>query len=361
MALLVLSMAGVALLTGFATAITASAEHRNLASLDSSVRIAANQAIADVQLQAQEATNNPTTPNPFQCQSFTPTFSNLTGSYSVTPSVLYWNGTSFSTTTCAPYVPQQYTLTVSSGRYSTAVTTVIYDPSAPPAPNGVGAPTQLVWLQQPTTGVAGISITPQPEVAVEDSSNDIVTGDFSSVTLQQISGPGSLSNTCFGAESYGIVQFSGCTFSTAGTYVIQANDSGSGVASTSQVSVTVTPAPPAKLVVSTATPATASSTANMAITVTEEDAFGNPTLSPETVTLSTTSSGPYVFSTSLGGTSADQPTDGDHPERTVFGDLLLRRRIGWLPGDRGERTQLGARIAGRDHQSGPAHQAGIHV
>ena len=54
--------------------------------------------------------------------------------------------------TCTNYVPQQYTLTVSSsGSYgaSTVVTTVISDPSSPPPPNGVGAPVQLVWLSQP--------------------------------------------------------------------------------------------------------------------------------------------------------------------------------------------------------------------
>ena len=57
-ALVVLGIAAVALLFGFATSITASAEHRNLASLDSSTRIAANEAIADVQ---QEAGNGGTT------------------------------------------------------------------------------------------------------------------------------------------------------------------------------------------------------------------------------------------------------------------------------------------------------------
>ena len=59
---------------------------------------------------------------------------------------------------------------------------------------------------------AGIPIAPQPEVAVEDSAGNIVQNDFSSVTLQA-SGPGSLSSTCFGVESYGIVQFSGCNLS----------------------------------------------------------------------------------------------------------------------------------------------------
>src|ERR1700684_1288401 len=67
-ALTILGIAGVALLAGFATAITSSGEHRSLASLDSSTRLAANTAIADVQQQAQNAATDP-----FNCaNSFTP-------------------------------------------------------------------------------------------------------------------------------------------------------------------------------------------------------------------------------------------------------------------------------------------------
>ena len=73
-------------------------------------------------------------------------------------------------------------------RDSTVVTTVISDPSSPPPPNGVGAPVQLVWLSQaPYTGTTGTPISPQPEVAVEDALNNIVTSDLSSVTLQIVS------------------------------------------------------------------------------------------------------------------------------------------------------------------------------
>lgn len=54
-ALAVLGLAGLALLAGFATAISASGEHRILASLDSSARIAANTAIADIQQEAQRS------------------------------------------------------------------------------------------------------------------------------------------------------------------------------------------------------------------------------------------------------------------------------------------------------------------
>ena len=144
-ALVVLGIAAMALLFGFATSITASAEHRNLASLDSSVRIAANQAIADVQQEAGNTENNP-----FLCPatSWAPTFDNLTGSYTVAATRTWWNGTTFQTGTCEQYQPQEYTLTVSSGTYSAVVTTVISDPSSPPSPDSVGTPSKLVWLSQ---------------------------------------------------------------------------------------------------------------------------------------------------------------------------------------------------------------------
>ena len=306
-ALTILGIAGVALLAGFATAITSSGEHRSLASLDSSTRLAANTAIADLQTQAQNAATNP-----FDCNnSFTPTFPTLTGAFTVTATPSYWNGTTFQTSPCVSYAPQQYRLVVSSTTaghsYSTTVTTVIYDPAAPPSPSNVTAPTKLVWLQQPATGVAGISISPQPEVAVEDASNNIVTSDFSSVTLQASGGTGTLSNTCFGAETYGIVQFSGCSFSKAGTYSVQAVD-GTLTPTTPPASVQVIPAPAAKLVFTSAPlSATASSSAGSAVTVTEEDALGNLTTAAETVTLGTSSGGPSVFSATKNGAALSAP------------------------------------------------------
>ncbi len=305
LALGILGIAGVALLAGFATAITSSGEHRNFASLDSSTRLAANTAIADVQQQAANAGTDP-----FNCSnSFTPSFPTLTGSFTVSAQVGYWNGTGFQQSPCVSYAPQQYTLTVSATSaghsYSTVVTTVIYDPGTPPSPSNVTAPTQLVWIQAPKTGVAGISVSPQPAVAIEDANNNIVTGAFTAVSLT-VSGPGTLSNTCFGAPTYGIVQFSGCSLSKAGSYTVQGV--ASGLTSTQVASVSVTAAPAAKLAfTSTALTSTASSSAGSSVTVTEEDALGNPTTAAATVTLATTSSGPSIFSTTKNGAALLAP------------------------------------------------------
>ena len=307
LAIVVLGVAGLALLTAFATSITASSEHRNIASLDSSTRLAANVAIADVQQQSV-ANANSATNNPFRCTTSTwagPNFSNVTG-FNVTATVGYWNGATWVSTCPKDYVPQQYTLTISpstgSSHYSTSVTTVIFDPSSPPAPNGVGTPTQLVWLQTPSAGTVGSAVTPQPEVAVEDALNNIVSKDLSSVTLKVDTGPGQFSSTCTGVESYGIVQFSNCLLNTPGTYTVHAVDSTTGVAPTSEATIVVTAASVAKLAFTTASVTnTASSTANAGpITIQEQDPFNNPTFTPVTVNLSS-SSPTGVFSLTPGG------------------------------------------------------------
>ena len=361
LALVVLGLAASALLLAFATSITASAEHRNLASLDSSTRIAANEAVADVQQQAGNAATAP-----FLCPptGFSPSFGNLTGSYTVTFTRAWWNGSNFQASNpCAQYQPQQYTLTVSSSSYSSVVTTVISDPSAPPSPNGVGVPSKLVWLQPPASGTVSTPVIPQPEVAVEDAGNNIVSNDLSSVTLQLVPpAPGHLSTTCTGVESYGIVQFSNCSLSAIGSYTIKAVDSSSGVTPAPNVPVTITAAPPAKLVfTSTAFTGTSSGTASNSptlglITVTEEDAFNNPTNVPETVNLSSSSAG-GVFSLTSGGPATTQVSisGGASSVSFYYGDT-----VAGSPTLTAAATGLGERAADRDNQGRSGSQARVH-
>ena len=311
LALIILSIAGVALLAGFATAISSSGEHRNLASLDSSDRTAANMAIADIQQQAGQSND------PFACPDlFTPTFSNVTGDFQVTvTSVGYWNGSTFQSG-CIAGAAQQYTLTIastsSSSSFSTVETTVITDPGAPLPPNGSSTPYQLAWVQQPTSGTAYAPVSPQPEVAVENSSGDIVTSDFSAVTLNLVSGPsgGTISSTCSGVESYGIVQFTDCSMNTQGSYGIQAVDG--SLVPTTVANVSVTGATSTKLAfTSNSLTGTASGSASLGpITVQEEDAYGDPvpTTTPVTVSLSSSSTGTNEFAAASGGAAITSVT-----------------------------------------------------
>ena len=198
-ALVILGITGVALLTAFATAITASSEHRNLATLDASVRAASDQVISQVQQARNNAfgpsncTNNP------PGTSYAPAWS-LSGSFTVSNyAVTYWNGSKFvaasALTTCTGYEPQLWTITLGSGSYSTTVSTVIYDPQPPPVSGG-STPYQLVFLAPtaPGTGTINASVSPQPIVAVEDQNGNIVYSNASSVTLTASGGPGQVSS-----------------------------------------------------------------------------------------------------------------------------------------------------------------------
>jgi hypothetical protein len=73
-----------------------------------------------------------------------------------------------------------------------------------------------------------VALTNQPVVAVQDASNQTVTNLApTSVTLSVLSGPGTLSCTSTTVTTVGgVATFAGCSFSAAGTYVLQATASG---------------------------------------------------------------------------------------------------------------------------------------
>ena len=196
-------------------------------------------------------------------------------------------------------------MTVGSGAYSTNIQTVITDPAAPPQTGGSGQATQLVWLQSPTGGTIDSPVSPQPIVAVEDSSGNIVYNDLSSVTLQVNNGPGSLSSNCSGVESYGVIPFGDCSLNAVGMYQLKAVDSIAGVTSALSGTFSISTAPAAQLAfTSIAVSGTASSSATLGkIIVQEQDALGNPTTNAETVTLTSSSAGGVFASMSGGSTS----------------------------------------------------------
>ena len=309
LAIVILGIAGVALLLGFATSITTSAQHRNLATLDASAREASNQVISQV----QQAGNNAFGPgNCANGTTYKPTW-NLSGSFTVTNyTVQYWNGSTFvsnatlntSPNKCTGYEPQLWTVSIGSGSYNTNVSTVIYDPQAPPVSGG-STPYKLVFLQPTSTGTGTINaaVSPQPIVAVEDINGNIVYSDASSVTLTASGGPGTLSNNCAGVENTGIISFSGCSFSAAGTYSLTGTDSNPTLQKATGASYTISTAPPAKVVFtsSTFTQTASTSSGPSLITVQEQDAFGNA--DPGALTVNLTSSSPTGFFTTSSGST----------------------------------------------------------
>ena len=341
-AIVILGIAGVALMTGFATALTSTATQRELVNREASVRAVTAEAVADI----QNASNNLFV-NSANCATSTPVppaFTNLPTNFTVSSSVLYWNGSSFASGGSNPqcqYAPQQWTLTVTDGTVTSTVTTVISDPNAPTTAS-YGTPAKLVFLQPttstPGSGTINSALSPQPLVAVEDSSGNIVYNDASSVTLSIASGgtgTGSLSSNCAGTENDGVFSFGNCSLSATGSYNLLATDSlttsgGAAIVSTTNAPYTVSLAPPAKVVFTAAptlSPPSFSGQANSSptlgkFTVQEQDAWGNPASNGSvTVGLVSTSSG-GVFSLTSGGpavTSIQIPA-GSNSASFYYGD-----------------------------------------
>jgi hypothetical protein len=232
--------------------ISSSAEYRGLATMDTVLRSASEQAISQVGQQsalfASCGSAGPSGPGQVN-------FSLPAGYTAVVSSVQYWNasatppafnppstwsGTSFSP--CIPNAPALLTITVTaaSSGASSSIRSVV-DEQQGRSVTGAGAATQLVFLTEPGNGTAGSNLSPDPAVAVEDANGNIVYSDLSDVQLT-ISGGSSgatLSDTCTGSEFYGVVTFSDCSVNTAGTgYSLTATDGALQSATSSTFNVT---------------------------------------------------------------------------------------------------------------------------
>ena len=88
---------------------------------------------------------------------------------------------------------------------------------------------QLVFSVQPSSTAAGASIAPAVQVAVEDASGDVVTGDNSSVTLALGANPGNgtLAGTLTMPTVNGVATFSNLSINKVGAgYALMAADGG---------------------------------------------------------------------------------------------------------------------------------------
>lgn len=88
-----------------------------------------------------------------------------------------------------------------------------------------GPASKLGYVATPTGGSAGVPLTLQPQVAIQDASGiTVLTDNTTTVALSVLSGPGTLS--CTGGNSRtaaaGIAAFSGCGLSAPGSYVLRA-------------------------------------------------------------------------------------------------------------------------------------------
>jgi uncharacterized repeat protein (TIGR03803 family) len=132
---------------------------------------------------------------------------------------------------------------------------------------------QLVFNQEPVSGITGTAISPAVTVDVEDQFGNLVTGDTSTVTVAIGSGTaGALTGTLSAAASGGVATLSNLIFTSPGTFTITATDGSLTSATSTSFPIT---AIPAKLVIESAPPSTANVGAAIPISVEITDQYGN--------------------------------------------------------------------------------------
>jgi type II secretory pathway pseudopilin PulG len=312
LAIIILGLASVAIMMAFATSISGSAEHRSLASFDTVLRSASEQAIS--QLEQQTTSEFGTCPGTYSVN-----FSLGAPGYSaVITQIQYWNGSSFGST-CIINAPQLITITVTGPTGATYSISVVVDgPLAQPISCATTA-THLVFLQIPNIGpeTAGSAFGNQPQVAIEGTGGEYVCNDLSylTLTLNPVSAPNTNLSGCLGSELGGVVSFSGCSTIGAGTYTLTATD-GSLTQTSGQFTISAGLA--TQLVFNPLSPGPgAAGSAIPNVTVKAEDSYGNiVTTNSDTVNMSIGSGPQTTFSS---GATAGTMSSGS----ATFSNLVV--------------------------------------
>lgn len=233
LALIVLGLSTVALMTAFSTTIAASAEHRSFATFDTVLRSASNEVISQIQGPSDLYKSCAALADYQTGGSNAVAFSLPAGYTAQITAISYWDGTQFQSNgaNCVTGAPQLLTVSVTNASGTTYANTFAVQNPIFPTPTQVqtGPAYKLVFVTQPAGAKAGVNFTTQPIVWVEDSNGNLVTTDLSSVKLAITGGTGtsgaSLSNTCSGVETSGVVKFSNCSIDKSGTgYTLTATD-----------------------------------------------------------------------------------------------------------------------------------------
>jgi collagen type I/II/III/V/XI/XXIV/XXVII alpha len=234
LAVVLLGIAGVAVLVALETAIMGSAVYRKVATLDTVLKSAAAEATSQIQASATA----------FACPTpaFSPTLTTPPAGYTVRyTKPEYWTGAKV-TAQCKAGEPIFATVTAtalgSSGRTG-SLSFVVDNPNAPAVVSGTTA-SKLLFVTLPSNPSVGAQFAPPVAVAIVDTSDNVVTGDISSMSLSLAASPagGALSATCnpSGVEYYGVFTFSNCSVNKAGTYKIKATD---GLLSATTTNITI--------------------------------------------------------------------------------------------------------------------------
>ena len=182
LALVVLGVSALAILLAFSTSIIGSSDYRTVASADTVLRTAAEQATSLIQQQPASAWTTCAEANLTSSQFTLPTgYSASVLPTTHTPSpIQYWNPSPASPakpgfqTACVANQAVLVVITITHNTSTYQISIVVEDPQTrPTAPSGAAA--QLVFIGQPGSTISGSSISPPPIVAVEDSTGNIVT------------------------------------------------------------------------------------------------------------------------------------------------------------------------------------------
>lgn len=285
LALIVLSLASVAVIAAFSTTISASSEHRSLATFNTMIRSATEQAISQVQGTSAVPFNNCAPLAYYQAGigtvNFAPPPSGTDYTAAIT-GVSYWNGPAGFVSGNAAYLlclstypnsPQEITLTITDPDNNTSYSNsfVVDDSVAvPPVPvcSSGAVADLLVFNTEPAGANAGSAFTVQPEIWVKNTAgNCVVTSDLSPVTMTITAGTGTsgavLSN-CSVPPGSGDLNYQNCSINLAGNtaYTLTATDNNGTLTATSSPFYVI-----AQLAVPVITAATPSNTAPNALTV----------------------------------------------------------------------------------------------
>jgi type II secretory pathway pseudopilin PulG len=324
MAMMVIGITAVGLLAAFATSISASEQHRSLATDDTILKSYVEAATYQIaQAPAPNYTKCATVASytaGVDAVSFTIP-SGDTGYTVGISSVSYWDGSAFTSTCVSGSTAPQQIMAYATGPSNTSdsLSFIVVDPAfATP----VGTASQLVLTTQPpASATAGQNFS--VAVSFEDALGNVVSSS-APVTVALGTNPsgGSLSCTTNPVNASGGVATFSCYVGQAGTgYTLTA--SSVGYPSVSSNPFAITAGSPSQLAFSSAAVSgSASSSATLGpITVQEQDAFGNPTTTAETVNLASSSSGARFAATS-GGASITSVTiaAGSSSATLYYGD-----------------------------------------
>jgi type II secretory pathway pseudopilin PulG len=318
LAVVIIGITAVSLMAGFATSISASAEHRDLVTLDTILRSYAESAT----YQIQQASS----PLFVSCgTTYFPTFTIPTGTTGYTvgiSSVSYWNGSAFTgSCTAGSTAPQQITASATGpANTSDSLNFIVVDPAFQ---SPVGTPTQLVVTTEPqssSTSGANFAVT----VSVEDTLGNVVTTPSTPILLAIASNPNGGTLTCATNPvnaSNGVSVFS-CSIDLVGAgYTLTATSSTFGSVTTNPFTITAGTVSQLSIVSAPVSGTASSSPALGPITVQEQDAAGNPTTVAETVTMASSSTGAKFAGAPNGAaiTSLSIPT-GSSSATFYYGD-----------------------------------------